>query len=451
MSEIFRLYGIVIAEFLAELFVFCAMFLSRAERARGFWWKLVLSLAGLFALGVPVAWFYTAFGEMVWGRVFVYLVLFGAVILLAAWCFSERFFTVLFCCTLAYAAQNLVYKLFLLLWTGGEALRLFDRWGAHFDLFYRLFYYFFFAAAACAVYFLFVRGVTKRLQGCELDHRMLAITVFVLGITILLCSLEDVYFAKLCVGRENRFDRPEYVVLRETGNAFSAVCCVIVFLLAAKTVVARELGREVEQLKYAILQSERQYRISKETIDLINIKCHDIRYRLGMLAEQGSGLEELKRSIAIYDSRISTGSPLLDVLLTEKSLFCEQNRINMSCMIDGGKLSFIEEGDLYCLFANLVDNALEAVKGAAPERRVIDLVVKSKDGLLLIQEENYFDGALDFEDGLPLTTKEGAGHGFGMRSIRLIARKYGGELSVFAHGDVFSLNIIFGRPDRPAS
>lgn len=449
MSEIFRLYGMVIAEFLAELLIFCGMFLFRAERARGFWWKLALSLVAIFALGIPVAWFYTVFGETVWGRILVYLLLFAAVILLAKWCFSEKFFTVLFCCTLAYAAQNLVYKLFLLLWTGGEALRIFDTWGTNFALYYRLVYYSFFAAAACLVYLFFVRGITKELQGCDLDHRMLAITVFVLGITILLCSLEDVFFSGLCVERENRFDRPEYVALRETGNAFSAVCCVIVFLLASKTVVARELGREVEELKYAILQSERQYRITKETIDLINIKCHDIRYRLGMLAEQGSGLEELKRSIAIYDSRISTGSPILDVLLTEKSLFCEQNKINMSCMIDGSKLSFIEEGDLYCLFGNLVDNALEAVKGAEPDRRVIDLVVKSKDGLILIQEENYFAGALNFEDGLPVTTKEGTGHGFGMRSIRLIARKYGGELSVSTRGEIFSLNIIFARPEAP--
>ena len=138
------------------------------------------------------------------------------------------------------------------------------------------------------------------------------------------------------------------------------------------------------------------------------------------------------------------------MLLTEKSLFCEQNGINLSCMIDGAELGFIEEGDLYCLFGNLVDNALEAVKGIEDrERRVVDLVVKVKDGLLLVQEENYFDGTLRFEDGLPVTTKGDRNyHGFGMRSLRLIARKYGGELSAFVKGDVFHLSIIFPRSPR---
>lgn len=449
MTEVFRLYGIVIAEFLFELLVFCALFLRGLERTRGFWVRLTLSLLFLFALGLPVAWFYSLFGERVWGRILVYLFLFVAVILLALWCYGG-FFSVLFRCTLAYAAQNLFYKLFLLLWTAGEALRFFDGWGELFDVWYRLVYYGFFALCAAVVYFAFARGITKRLETCKLDFRMLAITVFVLGVTVLLCSFEDVYFARLSVGRENRFEEPVFVVLRETGNLFSAVCCVIVFLLAGKTVVAEELSREVEYLKYAIRQSERQYRISKDTIDLINIKCHDIRYKLGMLAAQGAtGLkqlnEELNTSVSIYDSRMETGSPLLDVLLTEKSLFCEQNRINLSCMIDGKHLGFIEEGDLYCLFGNLVDNALEAVKNIAePERRVIDLVVKKKDGLLLVQEENYFDGPLAFEDGLPVTTKDDKDyHGFGMRSLRLIARKYGGELSAFARGDVFHLNLIF--------
>lgn len=445
MGEVFRLYAIVIVEFLAELLVFCVLFLRGLPRPRGFWGRLPLSVLLLFALGIPVALFYTSFGETVYGRILVYLVLFAALILLAFWCYRS-FYAVLFRCTLAYAAQNLVYKLFLVFWTGGEAFRIFDGW-ENFDLCYRLVYYSFFAFFATVVYFLFVRGITRRLGTCRLDHRMLAITVFVLGITVLLCSFEDVFFAKLSVGRENRFENDVYVVLRQTGNIFSAVCCVIVFLLASKTVVASELSREVEYLRYAIRQGERQYRISKDTIDLINIKCHDIRYKLALAAKSGNApdLEELKEHISIYDSRIETGSPLLNVLLTEKSLFCEQNKISLSCMIDGGKLSFLEDGDLYCLFGNLLDNALEAVeKISDPERRVVDLTVKAKDGLLLVQEENYFEGELSFRDGLPVTSKGEDYHGFGMRSLRLIVRKYGGELSAFAQGDVFHLNIIFG-------
>ena len=157
-------------------------------------------------------------------------------------------------------------------------------------------------------------------------------------------------------------------------------------------------------------------------------------------------MRNLQKSISIYDAKIETGNQSLDVLLTEKSLYCEQNGITFSCMADGEKLDFLDGSDLYCLLGNIVDNALEAVKAISEqERRVINLLVKAQGNLLMIQEDNYFDGTLTFRDGLPVTTKEDKNyHGFGMRSIRMIVQKYDGELTTYVDGDVFHLNILFG-------
>lgn len=66
--------------------------------------------------------------------------------------------------------------------------------------------------------------------------------------------------------------------------------------------------------------------------------------------------------------------------------------------------------------------------------------------MLLVQEENYFNGTLTFMDGLPVTTKEDTNsHGFGMRSLRMIVKKYGGELTTSVTDDIFHLSIIFSR------
>ena len=167
-----------------------------------------------------------------------------------------------------------------------------------------------------------------------------------------------------------------------------------------------------------------------------------------MLAATEQQCDRLSEQFKAHPEQIYNG--VLDVLLTEKSLFCEQNGILFTCMADGEKLSFIEDGDLYCLFGNIVDNALEAVK-ALPDReqRVINLLVRSQGDLLLVQAENYFAGSLEFKDGLPVTTKaDRTSHGFGLHSIRLIARKYGGVLTTGARGNVFHLNILFGA-DTP--
>lgn len=449
--DVFTTYRIVIVEFLLELYVFCALFLRKLNRKNHFVWRVVLLSVALFAIALPVAWFYTAFGSTAWGRILVYICLFSIVTCLAKLCFNERYLTILFCCSMAYAAQNLVYKVFLIFWTGGEMLLLFDGWGANFGVFYRLVYYSFLAICITIVWFAFIRKITQKLHTSKLNYRMLTVALLILGVTVLLCSFEDVFFAQLSVIRENRFDEPIYYALRQTGNLFSVVCCIIVLLLASKSIVENELLQEVEYLKHAIRQSEKQYQISKDTIELINVKCHDIKYKLNAFAAQQNlspeAVDDLRESISIYDSRIETGNKLLNVLLSEKSLFCEQNGITLSCMMDGAKLDFMEMGDLYCLFGNVIDNALDAVKQIDDsERRVINLTVKTKDNLLLIQEENYFVGQLDFVDGLPVTTKQDSSyHGFGMKSIKMIVNKYGGELTAYVTDDVFHMNVIFSR------
>lgn len=455
METLLVVYREIILEFLLELYVFYVLVVWKLDRAAHFWKRLAGGLAAVLVLAFAAAVFYQRFGGTVAGRIVVYLFLFAVTIGHVRLCFAEKLSTVLLCCSVAYAAQNLCYKLYLLGWCSGWQLHLYDNWGTQFNLYYRLTYYLFYVLVAAAAYFLFIRQMIRHMASRRMDYRMFAITIIVLVSTVILCSIEDIYFAKLSLDTENHFALTEYFVLRQSGNLFSVLCDMIVLLLASRTIEQRELQQEVEYLQHAVHQSERQYEISKDTIELINIKCHDIRYKLDVLAAQGEQIrpetvEDLQKSISIYDTKIETGNQLLNVLLTEKSLYCEQNGITFSCMADGEKLAFMDGGDLYCLFGNIIDNALEAVSALAQrERRVINLVVKARGDLLVIQEDNYFDGTLAFRDGLPMTTKEDKGyHGFGMRSIRMIVHKYEGELTAYGNGDVFHLNILFSAGQR---
>ena len=450
MAEVQGIYQKIMLEFLFELYVFYALTTRRLNRAPRFWLRALGGLAAVLALAWGMAFCYRSAGGTALGRIAVYVFLFAAATAHLRLCFDETFPTVLFCASAAYAAQNLCYKLYLVVWCGGEALRWYDGWGARFDLYYYLMYYAFFVLAVAAVYFLFIRGLLRHISRGELDYQMLAVAILALGITVVLCSVEDIYFSHLSVGRENRFELWDYYVLRQAGNLFSVLGCAVVLMLTSRTVERRELRQELEYLQHAVHQSERQYEISRDTIDLINVKCHDIRYKLGALAAQGEHMRpeavaDLQKSISIYDAKVETGNQFLDVLLTEKSLYCEQNGITFSCMADGARLTFMDDGDLYCLFGNIIDNALEAVKAIQEEqRRVINLVVKARGGMLVIQSDNYFDGERAFAGGLPVTTKADKHyHGFGMRSIKMIVHKYGGELTAQVEEGIFHLNILF--------
>ena len=447
-GEVMGIYARIILQFLLELYVFYVLVMFRFNRAPRFWARLFGGLAGVAAIAFGTSFFYYYYGDTVFGRIAVYLLLFAVTTLHARLCFAEGYKTVLFGCSLAYAAQNLVYKLFLIFYCSGEYFLIFEGWGDNFSLYYRLVYYAFFIAAAAATYFLLIRRLIRRLPDCYIDFKMMAISVLVLVVTVILCSVEDVHFAEFAGERDNKFTDPDIFILRQTGNIFSVVCCAAVILLISQTLVERDLQREVEYLQYAVRQGEKQYDMTKSTMDMINIKYHDIKYKVNALLAEGSGgaqaAGELLKDISVYDANVATGNKILDVLLTEKSLYCEQNGISFTCMADGGSLDFMEDGDLYCLFGNIVDNALEAVKKLTdPEKRTISLSVRRQGGLVTIEEENYFSGSLTFEDGLPKTTKDDkAYHGFGTRSIKMIAAKYGGAMTASADGDVYSLCVI---------
>lgn len=445
-QNVFYMFGIVPVEFLFELYVFYFLFTLKLQRSKRFYLAAFIGLFCMLCLALALTPFYLLFGNTVWGRTIFYLVLFAASVLHVKLCFKETVWTILFCCNMAYVAQNLAYKLFLVLWCAGIQVGIFPFEGMLSELFYRLFYYATFALEIVALYFIFVRRMQKYMSIERQNYRILIVSVIITVVTIVLCSVEDIYFAALGSGLENSFDNIIYFYLREAGNLFSVSICVCVLLLLSGILEKRDLRDELDYMRHAARQKEKQYEISKDTIELINVKCHDMRHKVKAMLDseaQGKLAKEVDEAISIYDANIHTGNRMLDVILTEKSLYCEKNGITFSCMADGEKLEFMEDGDLYCLFGNLVENAIEAVRNLSEEKKVINLTVKPKGELLIIQEDNYFEGAIEFAGGLPVTTKDDTNyHGFGMRSIKIIAQKYGGEISAFTDGNVFKLNIL---------
>ncbi len=450
MTETLFIFRAIILEFLLELYVFYFFTTKRLAKRPDYPLRLVPGFGIVMAIGFALSFVYAYAGGTVIGRILIYLVLFAASTLHVHACCEETYASVLLCCSVAYAAQNMVYKLFLTFWTAGDAFHLYDSWGDRFNLYYRLIYYTFFALSVLGIYRLFLKPIMKNVASP--DPKMLRLALLSLVLTVVICSVEDVTFSHLSYGRESRFENYDILVLRETGNILSIIACGGVLLLAYQTLRQKELMQEVGYLRHVVKQSEMQYQISRDTINLINIKCHDMKYKLAaMLQEEEKKnpalIEDIDKTISIYDSQIETGNKLVDVLLTEKNLYCEQNGIRFSCMADGEKLSFIEDGDLYCLLGNIIDNALEAVRKMEDrEKRIVNLVIHAHGEILTIEEENYFQGHVEWKDGKLSTTKDNRDyHGFGLRSIDLIANKYGGELSVWVTGDIFHLSIVFAK------
>ena len=137
-------------------------------------------------------------------------------------------------------------------------------------------------------------------------------------------------------------------------------------------------------------------------------------------------------------------------MLTREALICGQNHIELSVVADGKLLSFIKSVDLYTMLSNILDNAIEANLHIKDEsRRSIHLSVHEKKGLILLQCENPYAGAITMKDGLPETSKaDKENHGIGTRSILSTAAQYGGTVRINTNQNMYVLRIIFTNQDE---
>lgn len=205
----------------------------------------------------------------------------------------------------------------------------------------------------------------------------------------------------------------------------------------------------MQHMGYEQLENSRQNR------DLLTHLMHDLKHQIaGMLVPQSDAqrddlLQQIEQNLMLYDGEYWMKNEALNTALVERSLYCREHHIQIMCVADCESLQFVKTGDLYLLLRNGLDNAIEGVcQLENPERRVVDLKVYRWERVLMIQIQNPYTGRLVFRNGLPRTTKaDSRFHGYGLKLIRQIAKKYGGEMTVNADHQTFSLRVILPIPD----
>ncbi len=233
-----------------------------------------------------------------------------------------------------------------------------------------------------------------------------------------------------------------------------AMClfALIVQIATHKSLALREENKIITQL---IMEERKRYNQSKANIELINIKAHDLKNKLNSMQGKLTPEEiaDIRKTVEIYDRNIETGSEILDTIFTERSSKCQENDIQISCLGDGSQFSFMSTMDVYALFSNALDNAIESVlKIPEKEKRIVSMVIENHGGYISTIITNYYEGVIKEKDGLPVTTKEGeyGYHGFGMKSMKLIVEKYGGVLNYTTEGGKFNLNILLEKKENAA-
>ena len=414
---------------------FCLAHLTRRE---DFAARSLVALTTLVALALLDPFKGEALGPAT-SRLAFFAAVLSVCVVLGVFLCRISLWTSIFCCAVGCTVQNLASSLaklpFRLLTPAMTALGI----EGQFSLFGNV--VFLVVLLACNA--LLFRQLESFEHGIENDRRMLAVygavVVLGIGLSALLAHVDDLLGPA----------EPTSMMLR--------VCHVIVcgFLLFVEWEIAvnRRLEQDVALSARLAHERERQMELSRETIETINLKCHDMRHQIRTLAREGgvvdqAVIDDMEHQIRLYGSFVRTGNDALDTILTEKGLLCEQRGITLSCIANGTALEFMPAADVYSLFGNALDNAIEAVDGLEdPTRRVISLDVRARRSVLVISVENYCDFSPQFRDGLPVSER-GEGHGYGMRSMRVTAERRGGSLSATCEDGLFRLGVVIPLPQE---
>jgi len=228
----------------------------------------------------------------------------------------------------------------------------------------------------------------------------------------------------------------------------------VVLYLQSELFKKSAMRRELEVINLLWKKEQEQYKLSRENIALINQKCHDLKHQIRAIRnaseeDKNKYLEGMEDSIRIYEAIVKTGNEVLDTILTEKSLYCKDKEITVSCVADGSQMNFIDTADLYAILGNALDNAIEAVvKLESEEQKQIDVMVYRQQNFLVMNIVNPIAEKLVYEEELPVTTKgDKRYHGFGLKSMNYIVKKYDGFLNISEADGCFSLKILIPIKD----
>ena len=244
---------------------------------------------------------------------------------------------------------------------------------------------------------------------------------------------------------------PSQIFNIHTWVDIGGIAILIAYHVMASEVQAR---LEMENLQNIMQMQYNNYKISQQSMDIVNQKYHDLKHQIEMLrvefdSQEGMEfLEQMQNEIEVFETLNKTGNRILDAILTSKSIYCQSHGIKLNTVADGTALDFMDKMDISALFGNALDNAIECEKKIEdPEKRLIYLTLVRQKDFLRIRIENYCTENVEFENGIPKTSKNDKRyHGFGVKSMRSIVKKYDGSINMEMKEQWFEVRILIPLP-----
>ena len=228
-------------------------------------------------------------------------------------------------------------------------------------------------------------------------------------------------------------------------------CGVLILTVQHDQLREAALHKELAAMDSVLHRQYEQYKRSKEGIKLINRRYHELKVQIADIraerdrAKQDAALARMESGILQYEAENKTGNPVLDTMLTAKSMECQERDIRMTSVADGRALGFLTTREICTLVGTALDNAIESCAVEPdPEKRLIRTAVYVQNGFLMLRVENFCARPVELgPDGLPTRSAHG---GYDLKSLRTVAQQHGGSMTLHWENQWFTLRVLLPLP-----
>ena len=205
-----------------------------------------------------------------------------------------------------------------------------------------------------------------------------------------------------------------------------------------------KIAEEKEKILY------KYYKVAKENNENASMIKHDLKNQIQIAYAMKNKndnfvniLEDIDAELDKVNTNIYSKNEILNTVLLLKKIEAKKFDINMVYKIDKSiSLDSMKDSDVCKLFSNLLDNSIEASK-KTDDKKVLLKLCKRNDYIVLICENTYKEELRKNILGF-LTTKENKKeHGYGIKIIKSISDKYGGEMNIQAKNGSFKVIMVF--------
>ena len=245
----------------------------------------------------------------------------------------------------------------------------------------------------------------------------------------------------------------KYENLNILGNAVSIQNVFMIFIAAFFVLTclfySRQAGIftvkavEAEEKLYYDEITRKQEEARQIRHDMSNhLRALSVLINSGDYASAGRYINEISDEINSGKIPVLLSRAAPDALIYSKIVQAEQAGIEVITDLKTDYGDRISDYDLCGIFGNLLDNAIRGMaENIPPDSRKIRLTACRRHDLVCIVCENPFDSG-KINNNFETTKSDRLNHGYGLKRIKRIAVKYGGDMEISAENGVFTVTVL---------